>query len=355
VTESESETVVSRLTSSEEERSRAGSRVVLAVAWEAEATPRPCPPGPWVPVALAVKAASVAALAEASEVVNAVGSAVVSATAAVEDSGADSEIVVVDSATVDSIAAAAVTATSAAPTASRPRTHQMALGVVATAAVKAVSATTGEAALALDTAVGMAVKAAVAHMTIDPVAEASVGAIATPDRRAATWSPSDLAVRTVGIATRVAAAEAETLTGQETTTIPGSAVSRAATKIPGSCDATNKTDDRLVVGINTSQFRCSTPPFPLCDNEGKPATLHFHVHTPNQGKNDRVRSCGSKFLRSAKVILCSSSAKTKATDGSVISSGSTTFSHKLTASQAAPNDARIISVPRKKIASWVGR
>jgi hypothetical protein len=237
--ESESETVASRLTSSEEEPLRDGSHVVSVAAWVAEGTPRPCPRVLWVPAALAAKAASAEASVEASEAVSAADSVEVSATAAAEDSGVALETVVVDSATADLIAA--VIATSAAPTASLPRMRQMDPAVVATAAVTVASVTTGEA--ALDTAGGMAVKVAAAHMTIDPVAEDSVEATATPDRRAATWSPSDPAARTVGIATMAAAVEAGTTTDQETTTTPGSAASRAATKIQGSCDATDKTSD----------------------------------------------------------------------------------------------------------------
>jgi hypothetical protein len=122
-----------------------------------------------------------------------------------------------------------------------PLTHPADLAVVATAAATAIGTAPEE-----EGVVGMAVTvAARAHMMTDLAAEAS--ATATPGSLAATWSPSDraAAARMVG----TAAAVAETTTGPETTTTPGSAASTAATKTPGSCDATNKTGSCLVVGI----------------------------------------------------------------------------------------------------------
>lgn len=158
-------------------------------------------------------------------------------------------------------------AVSADLTALPPPTHQTAL--VGMAAVMA-AAMTDEAALL--TAVGMAVMAAVvAHMTIDLAAEASA-AIATCGNPAATWSPSDLAAsgRMVGItatavvetmATATAEAEAaETMTDPGIRTTLANAVSKAATRILGNSDATNKSTPRrcLVVGIHPSVL--SLPP-----------------------------------------------------------------------------------------------
>lgn len=148
------------------------------------------------------------------------------------------------------IAAATVAATglSAARTASLPRMRQTALAEVVMEVAMAVLAVATTGGAAPDLVVGMAVKAAVAHMTIDPAAEASVAATvvavtATLDSPAATWSPSGLVEKMVGIATMAAATvEVETTTGLETTTTLGSAASTVATKTPGSCDATNKTN-----------------------------------------------------------------------------------------------------------------
>jgi hypothetical protein len=125
-------------------------------------------------------------------------------------------------------------------------------------------------------AVGMAARAAAhAHMMTD-LAEATV--TATPDRPAATWSPSDRAARMVGMPRAATACKAaETTTGPETTitTIPASAVTREATKIPESCDATNKTTQRrLVVGNQFPHCSFLTVIFLVfpdhLDNEGKP-------------------------------------------------------------------------------------
>jgi len=266
VTEFASETVASKLTSSEEEQSRVGSHVAWVAVWEAGVILRLCPPDPWDLVALAVAqaASAVAVSEEVLEGVSVVDSAAEDLEIAVAAvSVADSEIVAADSAIAaeDSATAvvglvivviaviAAATGLSAARTASLPRMHQTALAAVAMEVAMAASAAATTGGAAPDLVVGMAVKAAVAHMTIDPAAEASVVATvvavvtATLDSPAATWSPSGLVEKMVGIATMVAATvEAETTTGLETATTLGSAASTVATKTPGSCDATNKTN-----------------------------------------------------------------------------------------------------------------
>lgn len=203
--------------------SRAGSHAAWVVVSVGAATPRQ----PWLDLwALAASA---------------VGSAVVSA-AASEDVTVDSGAGVVALATADSavvlvvaaVMVAVVVIALAAPTAAHPTRP-------ADRAAVMVVATTG----GMDPeVVGMAVTAAHAHMMTDLV-EAT--ATATPGRRAATWSRSGPAARVVGITA------AETTTGPETTTTPGSAATRVATKILESCVATNKTIlRRLVVGIISS-------------------------------------------------------------------------------------------------------
>jgi hypothetical protein len=190
-----------------------------------------------------------------------VGSAVASAVAS-GDAIAASEVAV-DSTTAED-SALVVPAVPAVPVAPVAPAAAAAMGtaIVASAdpltlpadleAVATASATTGG--TAPEAAVGMAVTAAAhAHMMTDLAVEAS--ATVTSGSRAATWSPSGRAaaarmVGTAAVAGTGTGTGTGTTTGPETTTTRGSAASTVATKIPGSCDATNKTGPScLVVGI----------------------------------------------------------------------------------------------------------
>jgi len=181
----------------------------------------------------------VAALAEASgDVTGDSAVAEASTTEAADSAVAASE-------TVEVASTAAESATSAVPTALLLRMPPMA-PVVVVVGTEASTVTTGAADLVSAAvvaaravaAVGIAVRVVVAHLMTDLAAE--VSATATHGNLAATWSPSDLAGRMVG--TRTLAGATETTTARETMTIRGSVATMVATKIPGSSDATNKTN-----------------------------------------------------------------------------------------------------------------
>ena len=180
-----------------------------------------------------------AALAEASgDVTGDSAVAEASTTEAADSAVAASE-------TVEVASTAAESATSAVPTALLLRMPPMA-PVVVVVGTEASTVTTGAADLVSAAvvaaravaAVGIAVRVVVAHLMTDLAAE--VSATATHGNLAATWSPSDLAGRMVG--TRTLAGATETTTARETMTIRGSVATMVATKIPGSSDATNKTN-----------------------------------------------------------------------------------------------------------------
>lgn len=221
---SASRTGVSRLTSRGAGQSKAGSRAASEAVSAAVVTPRRPWPGRWVPADLVV------------------GSGAASAVASGEDAIGDSGV------------AASATAAGSGPAPVAPAAADMVAGIVVSAVpptrladpvvVAMAGATTGVTALG-EGAVGMAETAARAHMMTDLAAVATATAIL--GRLAATWSRSGPAVagRMVG----TTAVAVETTTGPGITTTPGNVVTRAATKTPGSCDATNKTGSCLVVGI----------------------------------------------------------------------------------------------------------
>ena len=260
-----SKAAASKLMLNEAGQSKAGSHVAWVAAWEAEATPRLCRPVPWDTEVSEAQETSVAALAEASGDVTGDSAVAEASTTEVASTA------VAASETVEAASTAAETATSAVPTALLLRMPPMAPVVVGT---EASTATTGAADLVLAVvavravaAVGIAVRVVVAHLMTDLAAE--VSATATHGNLEATWSPSDLAGRMVG--TRTLAGATETTTARETMTIRGSVATMVATKIPGSSDATNKTNIANVLWwvSNSSHFR-NHPPLSSLSIEGKP-------------------------------------------------------------------------------------
>jgi len=261
----ESRTDVSRLTLSAVEPSRAGDHAASEAVLAVVAIPRQCLPVLWVQVGSEARVATAAISAAVFEDVSA-GSLVAVGSVTAEEASVAATLTVL----VALVAIAAVVVTLAVLTDSLPLMRRMGpvlvvtadtVGVMAAVIVTEVTAaaTTDEA--PLDRAV-MAVREAVAHMTID-LAEAT--ATGTLDNLAATWNRSGLVERMVGIKATVVAAAAGTMTDLEITMTRGSAATMVATKIPGSCDATSKTKATqcLVVGIETSHFRDSLAfPFP---------------------------------------------------------------------------------------------
>lgn len=272
-------------------QSRDGSHAALVVVSAGEATRRRCRNDLWdqagSEAATASEAASVVVLLVASEValeaereVIAVSEAAATLAAAVAASVEEaSEVAVAEAATVTLVvvvAAALATASAAvvAALAKEARTdtlHQTLPTDPAADSADLAAAVRGGSSLAR--AVGMAgVTVVVAHMMTGPeatvatvaaeiVAEtvAEIGeATATLARAVATWSLS------VRAGTTVVPPAAETTTDLETTTHGSAATKAAATKIPGSCDATNKTFLKMSCGLvsqSVSHFRLDQSPF----------------------------------------------------------------------------------------------
>jgi hypothetical protein len=255
--------------------SRAGSLAAWVVVSAAADTLRQRWLDQWDPAVLAV--GSEAALAAASEDAIVASEAVVALTIVAADFAVEATaaglatvvVVIALAVTVASVAIAALVVIAASEALTAAPLMRLA-GPAVALAVATIDGTAPE-------AVGMAVTAAAhAHMMTDLV-EVSAAATATPGRAAATWSPSGLAARLVGITA------AATTTGPETTTIPGSAALRVATKIPESCDATNKTIRRLVVGISSFTVLLLISLVHHLGNEGKPA-LVVTKHPPVRKK-----------------------------------------------------------------------
>lgn len=221
-------------------RSRGGSRAGWAAVSVAEGTPRPCRSDLWDQVGSAK--VSGAASAEVS------GAASVAVTEATEASVA-ATMAAAEAASVEaSVAAGAATATSAAAGVVIAVDRTVTLLRTLPTDPAAVTAVTGETSPA--PAVGMAVTVVVAHMMTGPEAtEATVAAetgaaTGALGRREATWSQC-------GHAEITGTAEVETTTVPEMTT-RASVATKAATRIRGSCDATDRTIPKecLVVGIS---------------------------------------------------------------------------------------------------------
>jgi len=262
----------------------------------AEATPRQCPNDPWDQVGTAkgsVEASAVASEVDSVGATGAIAGSEVAATLAV--GGAVS----VEDSVVDVGAIATLAAAEAATVAGRTVTLRPTLptGPAAVSAALAAAAT-GE--TFPDRAVGIAVTVVVAHMMTDPEAtEATVAAeiaaeiaaaTGTLDRQEAIWSRC---------------ARAGTMdTAAETTSDPemktrASVATKAATRIPENCAATNETLRLrcLVVGISgrfphlsVSDTRASHPPFVT---RGKPAL----ILCPEDGRGGHVRLSNQNTIK----------------------------------------------------------
>jgi hypothetical protein len=233
-------------------QSRDGSHAASEAALEAEDIPRQCRSDPWDQVALAkgsVAASVVGSAADSAAVTEATVASVAAATLVVVAGAgsAEASVAVVAAAIVTSAvgAAAAEAVTAVVRMATRRQMRLMALVVVVSALLE--EAVTGE--ISLDPVVGMAVREVAAHLMTGPEAteaieaieatEAIVAATETTDKPEATWSRCALVAS-------MDTEAAETTIGPETMTA-ASVATRAATRIPGSCVATNRTIPRIVL------------------------------------------------------------------------------------------------------------